>query len=216
MMRILNKYVLEFDKAFAYLNDQLNGGNSLSKELLNNLNFENGYFFTLLPENANFEELYMFEGGWILPQNPILEQVSKSGKKSTYTWIPTLDEEIKRYIFEKLQLNKNYLAIFEDVVRYPEDYHQEFVLEFGLRYLNEFYYQLNISNASEELIGSAIHHINAQWHLLFILTEIKGENKIRKEISLDNIKEFSQNTRLLILGAYDGEGYFFWEPNNLS
>ncbi len=216
MLRDLNKYILDPKRTIEYFQDQLNCSHAISKELKATLNLENGQFYTLLPENANFKELYILEGGWILPQNPVLEQESKSGKKSSYTWIPTLDQEIANYIFEKIQLNENYLAIFEDVARIPEDFQQEFVLEFGLRYTNEFFYQLNKGNATEELIISAIHEINAQWHLLFLLTEIDGKNKLSKEISLDNIKEFCKNIRLLVLGAYDGEGYVFWEPNNIS
>jgi hypothetical protein len=52
----------------------------------------------------------------------------------------------------------------------------------------------------------------ALWHHVFILTEIANIDEMGKEITLDNIKEFCKNTQLLVIGAYDGEGYVFWEP----
>ena len=55
------------------------------------------------------------------------------------------------------------------------------------------------------------------WHQLFIITEMKSEFidqfKPGQEVTVDIFKEFAKNIRLLVLGAYDGEGYFFWEPS---
>ncbi len=209
----MKKYDLDFEKTMDYFNSIMEGGNTLSLELKRNLCFENGQFFTLLPEDANFEDLYDFWGGWILPQNPTFDQFDKLGKKSgSYTLIPTLDMEISNFICEKMLLHPNYVCLFEDVVRQLSDPHLEFFHQYGFLYLEEIYFLLNKDNVTSELIRSTINQSGVIWHTLFMLSFADNSKIIEKNITIDGIKEFCLNTRMLIIGAYDGEGYVFWEP----
>ena len=95
MLRKLNRYNLDFKKANEYFDFIFGGGNTLSSKLQTELNFENGQFFTLLPDDADFSALYEFERGWILPQNPTHFTYDEQGnRKGSYTWIPKLNYEI--------------------------------------------------------------------------------------------------------------------------
>jgi hypothetical protein len=217
MTKILNRYELDFDKAMEYFTWQMDGGNTLSKELSNILNFKEGVFFTLLPEDARFERLYLFEGGWILPQNPTYDQFDAFGNKTgSYTRIPTLKMEISNLLFVKMRMQTNFACIFEEVMQRLDDPHLDFFYEYGFLYLNELYYVLFNHAASPELLKSAIGESNALWHQLFILTEISNPDFLGKKITLDRMKEICQKTQLLIVRAYDGEGFLFWEPNKTS
>ena len=214
MLRELNRHNLDYEKALAYFKDQLNPGHALSTELLNYLDFKNGQFFTLLPVDADLNRIYDFFGGLILPQNPTHTYINELGKKSSYTWIPTLKKEMSAYIYQLIQLKYSSIAVFEDVLHRPEDTHLDFFNQYGLLYLNQMYYLLNKNNGTPEVIESAIGEADALWHLLFILAEIESSDSLEKELTLEKIKEFARNTKLLVLGAYDDEGYVLWEPNS--
>jgi hypothetical protein len=123
---ILNRYELDFEKSLNYFAWQMKMGNSLSLELIKELNFYTGQFFTLLPENADLAILYNFLEGGILPQNPTYVQTDKMGKKlGSYTWIPTATKEIAEFIYKKMKKNKNMTCIFEDVERLLGDHRFE-------------------------------------------------------------------------------------------
>lgn len=210
MMRELIKHNLDFFRAKIYVEDVLNGGHTLSKELLNLLDFEKGQFFTLLPTDADLARLHEFSYGWILPQNETKEYIDEFGRKSSFSWTPTVLNEISQFIFEEVNL-KGFTCFFEDVVRLPSDPHLEFFHEYGLLYLNELYYLIDNEHASQESIRSAIGEVNALWHLLFVVTKIETSEILGKEITLNTIKEICRRTQLLVVGAYDGEGFVFWE-----
>lgn len=63
----LIKHSLEFELPYLFFKDSLEDANTLSNELLNLLNFKDGSFFTLLPEDANLERIYELETGLVLP-----------------------------------------------------------------------------------------------------------------------------------------------------
>jgi hypothetical protein len=98
-MQKLFKHPLEFERLYSYFKDRLEKANELSSEVLNQVNFHDGYFFTLLPDDANLERIYELEGGLVLPQNP--EMPDKSGT-STYQIIPTIQEEMSEYLYQIL------------------------------------------------------------------------------------------------------------------
>lgn len=212
MTKDLTRYNLEYKKSMVYLSDQLLAGNTLSHELLNMLNFGKGQFYTLLPNDAALEKIYEFSSGGVLPQNEILEGVNNSGQKYYYSETPTIKNELSEFIMKKMMRKDTSICLFEDVVRLPTYPHLEFFHKYGLVYSNEIYYFLRKDMACEETIISAINKANSLWHLLFIVTELEDSDSIEQSISLENIRSFCCKIKLLILGAYDGEAYLLWEP----
>ncbi len=214
MLKELIRHNLKYQKAYEYVKDQLEGGNALSLELLKNLEFEKGQFFTLLPVNADLNRIYDFFGGCILPQNKTNEYINDLGKKSSYTWIPTLKKEIGNLVFEKLNSNMNLCCIFEDVITRPDDKHIDFFLEYGVLHSNDIYYLLRKPKISVDAVINAIHEINSLWHLVFILSQVEDLSISNKIITLQDITYFCKKIQMLVVGAYDGEGFVFWEPNS--
>ncbi len=79
MLKKLIQYKLDCAKTLPYVKEQLIHGNTLSKNLYEVIN--EGKFYSLLPEDADLNNLYEFEGGCILPQNKTHEFLNESGKK---------------------------------------------------------------------------------------------------------------------------------------
>src|ERR1700676_2054095 len=98
IMEQLNKHPLEFERLYPYFKAKLKG-NTLSTEMVNLVNLNDGSFFTLLPDDANLDRIYELKGGLVLPQYP--EMLGKDGK-STYQIIPTIEEEISEYLYQTL------------------------------------------------------------------------------------------------------------------
>jgi len=210
-MRQLYKHLLDFDSAWKFTYDCLYDVNHISSELLNVIDFKSGYFFTLLPKEANIERLYEFKSGLILPQSE--ESYYVNGKKCTFTRIPTIDEEIADSILKEIK-SKNLCCVFDDVTRYPAERNlTELFKNHGLSYETEVYYFLNKKIASEELIAECLSYSNAFWHFLCIFTKkILPQNS--KKMSSELINEICTNTVKIMVGAYDREGYIFWERTN--
>ena len=51
---------------------------------------------------------------------------------------------------------------------------------------------------------------NAIWHSLCIISE-NQLNSAETILTLEKIKAICMNAKIVIIGAYDGEGYIFWE-----
>lgn len=207
-MRQLYKHLLDFDATWKFTYDSLYDVNQLSSELLNVIDFKSGYFFTLLPKEANIERLYEFKTGLILPQFP--EESYDDPRKGTFNRIPTIDEEIADSIVGEIK-SKNLCCIFDDVTRYPPEKNKtDLFKKYGLSYGTEVYYFLSKDNVKHELIEQCLSYSNAFWHSLCVFTKkIVPQNS--KELNSALTKEICTHTIKIMIGAYDREGYIFWE-----
>lgn len=213
-MKQLNKYKLNFDPTWEYVKNNLENATTLSSKLLSLLDFGKGHFFTLLPNDANIERLYEFEDGIILPQNPE-QQYFILGEIATYSITPTIAEELSELILKEVGFKDELCCVFDDVLRSRTDKHQpDLFYTHGLFYDNEVYYLLERDKISSELIMQCLRASDAFWHSLCVLTKTSFKNKINKKLSLEKINDICLNTDLIIIGAYDGEGYIFWEKEN--
>jgi hypothetical protein len=209
-MKRLNKHKLDFSFAWKYVQDDLDKTNALSSELLNLLNFKNGYFFTLLPDDANTQAIHNFKVGGILPQNPI-EEYFLNGHKATYSIKTSIRDELSQLILKEMASHKRLSCIFDDVGCSPTKSKGYPLFDsHGLFYENESYYLLQKSKISIELIEECLKVSNAFWHSLCLFTtaDFSGVTKI---LNLEKIKEICLTTEMVMIGAYDAEGYVFWE-----
>lgn len=214
MVRQLYRYNLDFKKSMDYIADNLQGTNTLSSELLNTVSFESGCFFTLLPEGSNIERIHEFEVGVVLPQNPELHYDSQE-TKSTYSFIPTIDDELAQLIHKKLEKYKTFTCVFDDAMRDTDDTCLNFFSQKSMLYCYniEAYYILNYSNASIETTLKCIETSNIVWHFLCLITNYDFNDTKEHKLTPDAIKEACLKIKELIIGAYDREGYIFWEKN---
>jgi hypothetical protein len=208
-MKKLKRYDLTFNSVFPYLQDNLSGGYTLCNRLLDLITFSDGHFFTLLPQDANLQNIYRFSCGEILPQYPERE-IEVLKRKYIGRAIPTLQDELGMFIFK--MINKNKLScVFDDVVQSPTDPHVELFHSHGLIYNEEIYYLITPKNNVLETVLKCIEESNAIWHSLCILTEANFNEMKDKKLSLEKLDEICLKAQIIVVGAYDGEGYIFWE-----
>lgn len=214
-MKKLNKYPLHFKPAKEYVVGELEDVNILSSQLLNLLNFDNGKFFVLLPHNANLEDLYNFKNGGILQQFPKEKQFI-NGRLSTYSWIPDINIELSELILKEIESRKNLCCMIDKVTgEASETCYKTYFQANPLFYDNEVYFLIQKENASNDLILKCLKASTSFWHSLGIFSNADFTD-IFKTINLEKINEVCLKTELVMVGAYDGEGYVFWEKNPTS
>lgn len=205
-MRQLIDHPLDAALSKAYLKEQLNEINTLCSHLLKEINWEEGRFFTQLPEKANLSHINQFERGGILPQN------RERGKKGSYRLIPAIEGQIARYLFDQIH-ERQLSAIFDDVTRRPTDKNHPELLDLSATYEDELYYLLQKERATREIIEKCLEKSNAFWHSLCLLTKSRQESQT---FTLQIINDLCHHAQIVMIGAYDGEGYIFWEKKRGS
>ena len=213
-MKKLNKYLLKHETAWHFLIKNLDNLNALSKEILKIIDFEKGIFFTLLSSDANLDRLYKFEEGGILPQNPE-KKIKVMGKNYIGCQIPSIDEELAQLLINKIQKKSIMSIMFDDVIRSKFD-KNDLYKSCGVFFDNEIYYLLNNRNITLENLKICLIQSNAFWHSLCVLTKSDCKEIKNQTLSLNQIIEICKNAQFIILGAYDGEGYVFWEKEGLN
>lgn len=204
-MKKLTKYTLELEKAYPYWYDHVKCGLSLSARILEKINFFEGRLFTLLPDTANFLKLNSFNTG-------ILPSLGKdtSGKFVNAWKVPTLDEELSEFIYQFLEKDREHAVVFEHALARPHNQSiKDLDAELAIRG-NEVYYGMH-SGTSKSIIHDAIADTDQVWHFLVVLTH--DIDKIGPTLTDEEVNQIINNTSCIIIGAYDGEGYLFWEKN---
>jgi len=211
-MKKLKKYRLNSEITLKYIIYNLEGGNVLSHEILKSIESNEGHFFTLLPHDANIERLYEFEAGVILPQNPEIKCFT-NGREESYSITPSIKNELEHIIYNELKNNPKYSCLFEDLLNSPKSSHSEFFKLNNLIffYHQEVYYLVTHENLKKNNISKCLHNSNALWHSLCVVSKANYKSLKDQKITLNQIHEISTHAELVIVGAYDGEGYIFWE-----
>ncbi len=213
-MKKLKKYKLNFDQTYEYLKSNLDQTNVLSYELLNLLSFKNGSFFTLMPDDTSPDKLHCFEAGGILPQQSIKEYIN--GQIKHYSIVQTVRDEVADMLFNELKMRRDIDCLFDDILASPLSRKRRDLLDTqGVYYGNEVYYYLQNRNASLDLIKECFHYSTNGWHSLCVLTKA-ALNTNEKQFSLDKFRKVALKTCLIILQAYDGEGFVFWEVEHAN
>ena len=215
MIKQLHKHKLDFDLTWEYVQDDLDKTNKLSAELLHLLNFKDGYFFTLLPAGAKLEEIHHFKLGGILPQYP-KELNMINGNLSSYSWIPDLNEEVSQLILQEINSKPQLSCIIDKITGTASEACYATYFEANpLFYEKEVYFLFGRRNASIELLQKYLKISTSFWHSLCVLTTADLKD-ITKTLSFEKVKEICLEAELLMIGAYDGEGYVFWEKNSIN
>jgi hypothetical protein len=190
----LIRYELTFNLAIAYFQDNLLNTNTLSSKLIDLVSFKSGIFFTLLPSGINIKNINHFKHGGIA-----------IGVKKVIGLI----------IFEHLVSNPRFYCVFDDATSsWTKDYKEPVFLSCGVVYNHEIYYLLTPQTASKDLVDKCIYNSESIWHSLCVLSEFHSNFQIGDQISLEDIEKICLNARLIVINAYDGEGYVFWERAN--
>lgn len=191
-MKEMHKYELEFARSYRYFIYSLYEINKVSSVLLDTIDFRKGKFFTLLPDDANLESVYQFQWGGVCSSNI---------------------EEYAKFILEYIKLNKcEFSCIFDS---FNDDWNEvntdAWCVTYGYHYENEVFYVLRKAELTEKLILECMRISNVNWHSMCVISEANFNDLNGKNISEEKINEISEKTKLIMIGAYDAEGYVFWE-----
>lgn len=214
-MKKLIKHELNSELTWLFFLENLDNANALSIELLNNFKKEKGHFFTLLPENANLDNVYRFNNGNVLPQNPIKYGPVGSLGNQHYSKTPSISDGLAHMIKDILHRDKNVSCIIDDVIRYSTDKkiknENEEIKNCTAYSGQDVYYLLNKDNANFPLIFECLRRNRGYWHALSILSQISLKDYVGKQLTKPILTQICKNAQMIIIGAYDGEGYIFWE-----
>lgn len=200
LKRKVRVYELNFEKTMPYFLNQINCGKFLSKIVCKKIDFEKGFFYTILPQNSNFDKLYDFEYGGIIPS-------IKQGTNKPKTII-TMDYECSEFIAEFLSKNDANWAVIENYLLEPTSPFIEVKNVKTTSLGTDVYYFLNKKNSEDE-IYKTIRKSSLVWHFLAVLTHIK--RSIPLVLTSSIIDEICKDVQFVLTNAYDGEGYIFWK-----
>lgn len=206
-MNNLEKHLLKFEITYNYVINHLDDGKILSQVILKNCNFKLGNFYTILPKNANLDALYHFEIGGIIPQEKEIQLIDFIGSTAKYQELTSTEDSAIEYVYNYIK-NKKGIVILEDVVREKKDNLVK-INDVCTSYLNEeVYYILKAPNSYEE-IAKAFKKASHVWHFVGMLTT--NHIDLTEEITLEQIRQLTLSMQSMIVVAYDGESYIFWE-----
>jgi len=207
-LRKLTKHQLHADLALNFFKESLEDTNALSVEMIHFISNHPGMFFTLLPDDANLSRLHEFSIS-ILPELP--QQRGPIGSLPgiyDYSRIPSLEEECCEYLEREVKKNKSLCIIDSFNQEYKESFQSEPFDIYGKHYKKEIYYAFDINQFNKKDVTKCLHISKTFWHSLCILTEARLSKRLLQETDIQRI---CLKSHLVMIGAYDGDGYIFWE-----
>ena len=195
-LKALDRYILDSVKTLQYVKDSLEGANCLSSVVCDIIKFEDGIFYTFLPENVTKEQLYGFKWGGIKED---------------------VREKIVDIIFSGLQNEDELICIFDDVDgTYRPSYDEKSFMHSGVHFEDQIYYLADKKIGSKEFLIDCFRTSNAYWHSLCVLSNIKFVRPNDLSITKSEMISFVKGAQMIFFGAYDGEGYIVWKKNGMK
>ena len=214
----LVKHTLDHELSKEFFIKKLNVFGFLTKKLFCSLDFSEGSFFTLLPPQGKVRNIHNFFEGGILKQEPM--QTDSKGSK--YQIVNSIKDELPPYLYELLVSIPNGYWVFEDAFGACFNDSQKFFSSYGISALNEreeleVCYVLNKNNTDIATMKKCIEIcLMPIWFFLGILTTANLSEIADHQMTPERIQQIVREARILILNAYDGEGFVFWERTQAS
>jgi len=215
-MRKLYKYVLNRQQSLMFFKESLEETNLLSIEIIKQITTQKGEFFALLPEEADLKKLHEFSDS-ILPEMP--QQGGSIGSVRgayTYSTISSLEKELCDYIINEVKNHQFFCVVDNFNEHYSAQYYCELFAKFGRHCDKEIYYLLPPNKISQGILLECLYRSKTFWHALCILTEHQLKVSSEKKICREEMEEICKEARYVVIGAYDGDGYIFWEKTESS
>ena len=132
-----------------------------------------------------------------------------------FSEIPSIINELADLVKSFLKKYNKILCLIDDVIRNSSDsFENNFELSECMAFHDQdAYYLINNFNAEQSLIVKCLRNSNAHWHSLCIFSKGSIQDVQHKILTDPKIREICLNAQFLIVGAYDGEGYVFWEKD---
>jgi hypothetical protein len=211
IIRKTKNYELDFQKTLPYFLDHIKCGKTLSEKVVEKIDFSKGSFSTILPSNIHLDKLFDFNQGGIICSEPYgKESYPIEGLIEDFQprQIVTMDYECSEFISNFLSKDHKNWAVVENYMLDPKSPYVELENVRMFPFDSDVYYFLNKKNSINE-IYKTLRRSSQVWHFLAVLTQIQDEISIVLTDSI--IDHICTNVKSIIAGAYDGEGYIFWQ-----
>ena len=203
--------------AAAYIRDQLAGGNTLARSLLENHDLAAGRIVTFAPPGVPRQEMEDFEEGGKFPApGPDIHVTDKEGLRTRIERVSFEAQAVlARAIRGFLQADERRVCVFEDFM--------ERSVRMGLRrgvllFNDEIYLLCKAGHQTKtirETIWAAFSYV---FHAAAIAPVAAGVSwpLAPGKLSREELMALSNTAEMIIVGAYDGEGYLIWEKVPLA
>jgi len=186
------------EQGMFYICDCLRNGKSLGRRLLTLLNRECGQVAALLPQDVDLKRM------------PELVSEFRYGGISriggTLTCLSKMTQEF-------LTTDSSHICIIEDTIAQREDGWLAACDAPALFLGSDVYYFLSSEHHDDlEEIRKIVSALDAQrvTGVMTSLPEGKASPNGRQEITLEDVDEFASRAQMIVVDAYDGEGYLIW------
>jgi len=192
----LVRYSLDPEYMLEYIHWNLKSGNALSKAVLKYVMFSKGEFFTYLKNGLTQSVVNQ-------PRNIHV------GSK--------VKEKIVDVLFEELTGCKDYICIFDD---HEEDYKEEgnwdLYSKVGVHYNKEMYYMIESDESNKDIIMDCLKASDIIWHSLCVVSKYSYKKNESRSISKEELEDIAKNAEMILLLAYDSEGYIVWQKGGYA
>ena len=200
-------------EAAEYMRQRLRRGNTLARYLLERHDLDRGTIVTFLPPGLSEEDIEDLESGGNLPPPGPSKCVTLPGGARGIA-VPVSDEaapvlaaRIRAFLYQE----ERGLCVFEDAWSDPGEPRPEHVRDRMLTRGKEVYFA-----CTGELEAEAIRRtfrVIPFWILLGAMTSMPQVGRFprrRGNVSRGELRSLAENTKKIIVGAYDGESYLIW------
>jgi hypothetical protein len=205
----MRKIKIDDTSSYKYLREQLDLSERFTTDIIKNLPLENGNIFALIEGDYNPKNLHYLD-------RPILNNRNQNSGLIPVenNVIPVLINAIIKYISS----DPNNFCIIEEPVAKPNDKH---FLTVSIPYKileEEIYYIFSSKENDFQKINEAIK-LGTGHYFLCILSkarDIELESTDSIKINKDFILKLLFQVEMIIVKAYDGQGYLIWEKHSLN
>lgn len=193
---MLSKIDLKAD-ALSYVREELLQGNTLAQYLLK-LDLEDGKIFTFLPEELKTDLV-----------NDLGESLHfLTGEHYSREFDNLITSIIVDYLSDDYKL-----VVFETIWGDPKKVGISRVSNYFIHSDSKYDYLTRRSLSSKELIFKTLTDAHS-YPTIIVLTKHERVTEVidpGQAVEDETLVEFAQNATGVIVGAFDGEGYVFWE-----
>jgi hypothetical protein len=205
--------------ALEYIIECLEHGHTLARFLLETQDLLSGTVFTFADQNINPGQLMDFKRGGIVPANGVRRYIS-ANDGSRYLMVAKSNtvNELTSVTRDYLRAHPSNICIFEDPLASSSD-PLDFSFEIDcLIYNEEVYYSLERSDSENDKVLNTINEANSSL-LIGVMTKspeffVQPSNN-KKNITVSNLESFAAKAEIIVVGAYDGEGFLIWNKSEI-
>lgn len=188
----------------AYVRECLESGKTFARLLLQSHDLNAGRVFTKLPAGVDNGAAKDFDSGGKLPD--------LYPRATNLQAVPDTDFLLIPKISEFLRGSPVNMCIFEDANAMPTDPFLQSVSTRYSAFQEEVYHLICQPDNNGDAISKTLRQAHS-WLTIGALTSAPQETEIcaqRGDLTLSTLTTLAQRTEVIIVGAYDGEGYVIW------